>query len=453
MSQTRDVRTEDPSTGPAFLERYFQLRANGTSVRTESVAGLTTFLAMAYIIFVNPLILSDAGMDPGAVFVATCLAAAIGTLIMGLYARYPIAQAPGMGLNAFFAYTVVLSMGIPWQTALAGTFVSGLLFLILALTGVREAVINAIPLQLKLAVGAGIGLFIAFIGLKNAGIVVPSEATAVTLGDLGVSTTLLAVFGLIVTAALLMREMKAAIFVGILATAVLGLVTGVVEVPDGIVGAVPSVAPTFGEAFANLPELLTVQLMVVVFTMLFVDFFDTAGTLIAVTNQAGLLDEDGRLPRANRALVSDSIATMSGAVLGTSTTTSYIESSAGVGAGGRTGLASVVTSGFFLLALFFSPLLSIFTQYPAVTAPALILVGVMMARGLGDIEWVRMEYAIPAFVTIVAMPLTYSIATGIALGLLLFPLMMVFRGRAREVHPIMYGLMVVFLAYFIWLVE
>jgi adenine/guanine/hypoxanthine permease len=454
MSQTRDVETSGPrETGPAFLENYFQLRANGTTVRTEAVAGLTTFLAMAYIIFVNPLILSDAGMDAGAVFVATCLAAAIGTMIMGLYARYPIAQAPGMGLNAFFAYTVVLSMGIPWEVALAGTFMSGLLFLILALTGVREAVINAIPLQLKLAVGAGIGLFIAFIGLKNAGIVVPSEATAVTLGDLGVGTTLLAIFGIIVTAALLMRELKAAIFVGILATAVLGLATGVVEVPDGVVGAIPSVGPTFGEALTNLPELLTVQLLVVVFTMLFVDFFDTAGTLIAVSNQAGLLDEEGRLPRANRALVSDSVATMSGAVLGTSTTTSYIESSAGVGAGGRTGLASVVTSALFLLALFFSPLLSIFTEYPAVTAPALIIVGVMMARGLGGIEWDRMEYAIPAFVTVVAMPLTYSIATGIALGLLLFPLMMLFKGRARDVHPIMYGLLAVFLAYFIWLAE
>jgi adenine/guanine/hypoxanthine permease len=452
MSQTRDVRTDDPrDTGPAFLENYFNLRENGTTVRTEVVAGLTTFLAMAYIIFVNPLILGDAGMDMGAVFVATCLAAAIGTLIMGLYAKYPIAQAPGMGLNAFFAYTVVLSMGIPWETALAGTFMSGLLFLILTLTGIRETVINAIPLPLKLAVGAGIGLFIAFIGLKNAGIVVANDATVVGLGDLGTSTTLLAIFGIIVTAAFLMRGLKGAIFYGIVVTAIAGLVTQVIDMPGAIIQSVPSLAPTFGEAFANLPELLTVQLMIVVFTMLFVDFFDTAGTLIAVTNQAGLLDEEGRLPRANKALVSDSVATMSGAMLGTSTTTSYIESSAGVGAGGRTGLTSVVTSGFFLLALFFSPLLGVVTQ--EVTAAALILVGVMMARGLGDIEWVKMEYAIPAFVTIVAMPLTYSIATGIALGLLLFPLMMIFKGRYRDVHPVMYVLLFTFLAYFIWLVE
>jgi adenine/guanine/hypoxanthine permease len=445
-----DVETREPA-GPTFLDRYFDLTGHGTTVRTEVVAGVTTFLAMAYIVFVNPNILSVTGMDEGAVFVATCLAAAIGTLIMGLYARYPIAQAPGMGLNAFFAFTVVLGMGIPWETALAGTFMSGLLFLILTLTGVREAVIRAIPLQLKLAVGAGIGLFIAFIGLKAAGIVVPDEATTVALGDLGTSTTLLAIFGIIVTAALLMRGLRGAIFYGIVLTSLVGVLTGVVSTPDRIVGAVPSLAPTFGQAFVNLPELLTVQLMIVVFTMLFVDFFDTAGTLIAVSNQAGLLDEEGNLPRANKALVSDAVATMSGAALGTSTTTSYIESSAGVGAGGRTGLTSVTTAGFFLLALWFSPLLAVVTA--EVTAAALIIVGVMMARGLGDIEWARMEYAIPAFVVIVAMPLTYSIATGIALGLLLFPLMMVFKGRAREVHPVMYVLLVVFLAYFVWLAE
>jgi adenine/guanine/hypoxanthine permease len=451
MSHTRDVETDQPGpTGPAFLERYFQLSANGTTVRIEAVAGLTTFLAMAYIVFVNPNILGaeGAGMDDGAVFVATCLAAAIGTLIMGLYARYPIAQAPGMGLNAFFAFTVVIGMGIPWETALAGTFMSGLLFLILTLSGVREAVIRAIPLQLKLAVGAGIGLFIAFIGLKAAGIVVADPATTVTLGDLGSSTTLLAIFGIIATTALLMRGLRGAIFYGIVATAIVGILTGVIDTPGRIVSGVPSLAPTFGEAFANLPELFTIQMAIVVITMLFVDFFDTAGTLIAVSNQAGLLDEEGNLPRANRALVSDAVATMSGAALGTSTTTSYIESSAGVGAGGRTGLTSVTTASLFLLALFFSPLLTVVTGQ--VTAAALILVGVMMARGLGDIEWGRMEYAIPAFVTIVAMPLTYSIATGIALGLLLFPLMMVFKGRGRDVHVIMYVLAVIFLLYFIF---
>ncbi len=433
------------------LDRFFTLSERGSDPRTEGVAGLTTFLAMAYIVFVNPLILADAGMDPGAVFVATCLAAALGTLIMGLWANLPIAQAPGMGLNAFFAYTVVLGFGIEWETALAATFVSGLLFLILAVTGVRGAIIQAIPHQLKMAVGAGIGLFIAFIGLKNAGIVVEDPATLVGLGDMTVDTTLLSIFGLLAIALFLMRGLQGAVFYGIVATAVAGLLFGLLDTPDAIVSAPPSLAPTFGAAFAALPDLLSAQLLIVVGTMLFVDFFDTAGTLIAVTNQAGLLDEEGRLPGGTRPLVSDAVATMGGAAIGTSTTTSYIESAAGVGAGGRTGLSSVVTAGLFLLAIFFSPLLTVVTE--PVTAAALIIVGVMMARGLKDIEWDRMEVAIPAFVTVIAMPLTYSIATGIAMGLFLFPLLMVFRGRAREVHPIMYVLAVLFLVFFAFLAE
>jgi adenine/guanine/hypoxanthine permease len=448
--RTAPTTSKDPST-TSGLDRYFGMSRRGSDPRTESIAGATTFLAMAYIVFVNPGILADAGMDPGAVFVATCLAAALGTLVMGLWANLPIAQAPGMGLNAFFAYTVVLTFGIPWETALAGTFVSGLLFLILAVTGVRGAIINAIPHQLKMAVGAGIGLFIAFIGLKAAGIVVPSEATTVTLGDLGASTTLLAIFGLLVTGLFLMRGLRGAVFYGILATAIAGMVVGLIDVPSTVVSTPPSLAPTFGAAFGAFSELFTMQMALVVLTMLFVDFFDTAGTLIAVTNQAGLLEKDGSLPGGNRPLVSDAIATMGGATLGTSTTTSYIESAAGVGAGGRTGFSSVVTAGLFLLALLFSPLLGVVTAQ--VTAAALIIVGVMMARGLGEIEWNRMEYAIPAFVTVVAMPLTYSIANGIALGLVLFPLMMVFKGRAKDVHPIMYGLLVVFLVFFVFLVE
>ncbi len=438
------------STEESALDRFFKLSENGTTVRTEVVAGATTFLAMAYIVFVNPGILGETGMDLGAVFVATCLAAAIGTAVMGLWARYPIAQAPGMGLNAFFAFTVVIGMGVPWQTALAATFVSGLLFFILAVTGVREAIIDAIPLQLKLAVGAGIGLFIAFIGLANAGLVVAYEATFVTLGDLTAPGTLLAIFGILVTALFILRGMRGGVFYGIITTSIVGMIFGVVPLPSAIISTPPSVAPTFGEAFINLPELLTAQMAVVIFTMLFVDLFDTTGTLIAVANQAGLL-KDNKLPRANRALMSDSIATMAGAAIGTSTTTSYIESSAGVGAGGRTGLTSVVTSGFFLLALFFSPLLAVVTA--EVTAPALIVVGVMMARGLGQIEWGEFEYALPAFIVVLAMPLTYSIANGIALGLFLFPLAMLFKGRARDVHPMMWVLMAAFLVYFIWLLE
>ncbi len=449
--QIDTTTVKDP--GGSALDRYFRLRENGTTVRTEVIAGATTFLAMAYIIVVNPGILSETGMDFGAVFVATCVAAALGTAIMGLWARYPIAQAPGMGLNAFFAFTVVLGMGIPWETALAGTLVSGVLFFLLAVSGIREAVLNAIPLQLKLAVGAGIGLFIAFIGLRNAGIVEVYEPTAVTLGDLTTPATVLAIVGLVVTALFLLRGLRGGVFYGIVVTAVIGMIFGQIALPDGIVSAVPSVAPTFGEAFTNLPELLTAQMAMVVFTMLFVDFFDTAGTLIAVANQADLLDDEGHLPRANRALVSDSIATMGGAAMGTSTTTSYIESAAGVGAGGRTGLTSVVTSGLFLLALAFSPLLAAVIDHPEVTAPALIIVGVMMAKGLGGIAWDEFEYALPAFVTIIAMPLTFSIANGIALGLFLFPVTMLFRGRHREVHPILYALAVIFAAYFIWFVE
>ncbi len=448
---TRAPETAEDPVPLSGVDRFFRLTENGTNVRTEIIAGVTTFLAMAYIIFVNPNILGETGMDMGAIFVATCVAAALGTAIMGLWARYPIAQAPGMGLNAFFAFTVVIGLGIPWETALAGTLMSGFLFFLLAITGVREMIVNAIPLNMKLAVGAGIGVFIAFIGLKNAGIVVADEATAVTLGDLTVGTTVLAVFGLLVTAILLIRGLKGAVFYGIIITAVAGLVFGQIGAPDAIVGQIPSVAPTFGEAIVNLPELLTAQMLIVVLTMLFVDLFDTTGTLIAVANQAGFLDEEGKLPRANRALISDSVATMGGAVMGTSTTTSYIESAAGVGAGGRTGLTSVVTSGLFLLALPFSPLLAVVTQ--EVTAAALIVVGVMMAKGLGGIDWSKMEYAIPAFTTVVVMPLTYSIANGIAMGLFMYTLLMAVKGRHREIHPILYGLALVFLAYFIWFAE
>ncbi|QSB15411.1 NCS2 family permease [Natronosporangium hydrolyticum] len=432
-----------------LLDRVYHLRQNQTTIRREVIAGGTTFLAMAYILLVNPEILGQTGMDANAVFVATAVAAALGTLIMGLWARYPIALAPGLGLNAFFAFTVVLGIGIPWQTALAGTLASGVLFFLLAVSGLRRAIINAIPLPLKLATGAGIGLFIAFIGLQNAQIVVADEATLVGLGDLGRPETQLAIFGVVVTILFLTLGLRGGIFYGIVVTAIAGMIVGLIELPTAVVSRVPSLGPTFGEAVTNLPEVFTTQMIVVVLTMLFVDFFDTSGTLIAIAHQAGFL-KDGQLPRANRAYMSDSIATMGGAVLGTSTTTSYIESSAGVAVGGRTGLTSTVTALFFLIALFFSPLVAVVT--PEVTAPALIVVGVFMARALGDIEWGQLEYAFPAFVTVIAMPLTFSIANGIALGLLFFPLLMVVRGRWREVHPVGYVLFFVVLAYFIWLV-
>jgi adenine/guanine/hypoxanthine permease len=444
------VSASTRSAEDGVLERYFELSKHGTTVRTEVVAGVTTFLAMAYIVFVNQFYLGDiAGMDKGAVFVATCLAAAIGTMIMGVWAKLPIAQAPGMGLNAFFGFSVVLGLGIPWQTALAGTMVSGVIFLALALTGVRKMVIDSIPVQLKLAVGAGIGLFITFIGLKAAGIVVDSPATTVTLGDLTESTTVLAIIGIVATAILLTRGYRAAVFYGIVLTSVLGMVFGLIPVPTAIVSMPPSLEPTFGVAFGELGNLLNAQMAVVIFTMLFVDFFDTAGTLIAVTKQANLLTPEGELPNGNRPLASDAIATIAGAALGTSTTTSYIESSAGVGAGGRTGLTSVVTSGLFVVTLFFAPILGAVTAQ--VTAAALIVVGLMMAKPLGEIEWDKWEYAIPAFIVVITMPLTYSIAHGIALGLVLFPLLMTVKGRAREVSPTMYALGLLFLGYFIFI--
>lgn len=435
------------------MDRYFGFKEHGTSYRQEIVAGVTTFLAMAYILFVNPLILSDAGMDSGAVFTATALAAAIGTLIMGVLAKYPIALAPGMGLNAFFAYGVVLGMGIPWETALFGVFISGLIFILITVTKIRETIINAIPAELKYAAAAGIGLFIAFIGLKNAGIIVESQATLVELGHITSGAPLLAVFGVVITVIFMVRGFKGGIFYGMLITAVVGIFTGIAPMPNGIIGAIPSLDPTFGELFRiDFSEVFTVGLIVVILTFLFVDFFDTAGTLYAVANQAGFV-KDNKLPRADKALLADSSATSIGAILGTSTTTAYIESSAGVAAGGRTGFTSVVTAVMFVLALFFSPLLVTFMNAPSVTAPALIIVGILMASSLSLIDWKKFEIAVPAFLTVLAMPLTFSIATGIAMGFIMYPITMVAKGRAKEVHPIMYVLFFVFIAYFVYLVE
>ncbi|PSL47004.1 AGZA family xanthine/uracil permease-like MFS transporter [Salsuginibacillus halophilus] len=437
------------------MKQYFQFREHETSTKQEFMAGLTTFLSMAYILFVNPTILADAGMDEGAVFTATALAAALGTLIMGVLARYPIALAPGMGLNAFFTYTVVINMGVPWEIALFGVFLSGIIFIVITLLKIRELIINAIPAELKYAAAAGIGLFIAFIGLQDAGLVVPYESTAVTLGEMTNPTTLLAVFGLLVTAILIVRGYQGGIFYGILLTSIAGIIVGLIDMPDQVVGAVPSLAPTFGAAFTEVASVewstaLILQLLVVVLTFLFVDFFDTAGTLYAVANQAGFV-KDNKLPRAGRALMADSTASSLGAVLGTSTTTAYVESTAGVAAGGRTGFTSVVTAGFFLLALFFSPLLTVVTA--EVTAAALIIVGVFMASSLRFIDWKSFEVALPCFLTVVAMPLTFSIANGIALGFIFYPILMVLKGRGRELHPIMYVLVIIFAAYLGFLSE
>ncbi|KAF0816308.1 MULTISPECIES: NCS2 family permease [unclassified Cytobacillus] len=441
------------------MKKYFQFEELGTNYRREFIGGLTTFLAMAYILVVNPITLSlmdipdlpdSMRMDYGAVFVATAVAAAIGSLLMGVLARYPIALAPGMGLNAFFAYTVVLTMGIPWQHALGGVLISGIIFIILSLSGLREKIINSIPAELKYAVSAGIGLFITFVGAQSAGLIVNNDAVLVGLGDFTDGNVLLAIFGIIITVILMTKGINGGIFIGMVITTVVGMIAGLIDVPGKVVDSVPSVAPTFGAALGAYsdPSFFSTSMLVVVLTFLFVDFFDTAGTLVGVANQAGLMKEN-KLPRAGRALLADSTATVVGAIFGTSTTTSFIESSSGVAAGARTGFASVVTAGFFLLSLFFFPLLEVITS--AVTAPALIIVGVLMVASLGNIDWTKFEIAVPAFLTIIAMPLTYSIATGIAIGFIFYPITMIVKGRIKEIHPIMYGLFVIFVLYFIFL--
>lgn len=443
------------------MKKYFQFEELGTTYRREIMGGFTTFLAMAYILIVNPLTLTLADipdlpdavrMDYGAVFVATALAAAIGSIIMGLIGKFPIALAPGMGLNAFFAYSVVLGHGAPWQHALAAVFISSVFFLLLTISGWREKIINAIPVELKHAVGAGIGLFITFIGLKNAGIIVNNDATLVGLGDLTAGNTLLAIFGLLITVIMMTRGIKGAVFFGMIVMVIVGMIFNLIQAPEQVVGAVPSVAPTFGALFSAFGDasFYTSTMLGIVLTFLFVDFFDNAGTLVAVANQAGLMREN-KLPNAGRALFADSIASMVGSIFGTSTVTSYIESSAGVASGARTGFASLVTAGCFLLSLFFFPVLSIVTS--PVTAPALIIVGVLMVASLKNIEWDRFEIAVPAFLTIIAMPLTYSIATGIAAGFIFYPITMIVKGRAKDVHPIMYVFFFIFLAYFMFLTE
>ncbi|HDZ39770.1 MAG TPA: NCS2 family permease, partial [Marinobacter sp.] len=392
-----------------MLERLFQLQAHGTNVRKELVAGITTFLTMAYIIVVNPSIMSSTGMDAGAVFVATCLAAAIGTLIMGLWANYPIALAPGMGLNAFFAYTVVGNLGYSWQVALGAVFLSGLIFFLLSIFKIREWIINSIPMSLRFGISAGIGFFLALIALKNAGVVVANPGTLIGLGELKSAESLLFFGGFVVICALSFRRITGAVMIGIIAVTAIAMMLGMVEY-NGLVSAPPSLAPTFMQL--DIAGALNVGMISIVFAFLFVDLFDTSGTLIGAAQRGGLLDKDGKLPRLGRALMSDSVATMSGAALGTSTTTSYIESTAGISAGGRTGLTAVVVAVLFLACLLLSPIASIIPAYA--TAPALLYVAVLMASGLKLIDWDDITEAAPAVVTALMMPLTFSIANGIA---------------------------------------
>ncbi len=441
-----------------FLNKFFKLQERGSNVKTEFIAGLTTFLAMAYILFVNAEMLSTTGMSWGAVFTATAIAAIVGTLIMGLLANYPVALAPGMGLNAFFAFTIAApwALGFSWQQGLAAVFCSGIVFLLLSMSGIRERVINAIPNNLKYAVGGGIGLFIAFIGLKNAGIVAFDTPAGLIDGNIVVfdvipmlgamsGQTLLAVVGLLITIVLYVRKVKGSIFLGIVATSIIGIIFGLVGTPTSIAG-VPE-APHFGAFLEGFSGLNIPNFLIVVFSLLFVDFFDTAGTLVSVGRSAGLVDEDGKLVGSSRALLADSTATVVGAIVGTSNTTSYIESLAGIEEGGRTGLTAVFTALFFLIFMFFAPLLSVITS--AVTAPALIMVGILMAAQLKQIEWDRIEIAIPAFLTLILMPLTYSIATGIAVGFIVYTITMIAAGRRKELDVILYILSIIFIFYFI----
>ncbi len=433
-----------------MLENLFNLEDNNTTVRREFLAGLTTFMTMAYIIFVNPSILGTTGMDPGAVMVATILATTIATVVMGLYANYPFALAPGMGLNAYFAFTVVGQMGLSWQVALGTVFISGLIFIVLTLTRFRQLIINeAIPVALKASVGAGIGLFIALIGVKNAGLVIPLEPTLVALGDVLSARTVVSIVGLLVIAALMARKVNGAILWGILATAGLGLVSGVVEVPAAVVSLPPSLAPTF--LALDIPGALSLGALSVIFAFLFVDFFDTAGTLVGVASHANFLNDKGELPRAERALMADAVGTTAGSMLGTSTVTTYIESATGVALGGRTGLTALVTGGLFLVALFFSPIVTIIAAEPAITAPALIIVGSLMLRGIVSVEWGDPSESIPAFLTAVMMPFTFSIANGIAVGFVSYAAIKLLAGRGKEVHWLTYVLAGLFVLRFIYL--
>ncbi|MBD3655206.1 MULTISPECIES: NCS2 family permease [Marinobacter] len=429
-----------------MFEKLFQLQAHGTTARKEVIAGITTFLTMAYIIVVNPSILSATGMDFGAVFVATCLAAAIGTLIMGLWANYPIALAPGMGLNAFFSFTVVGSMGYSWQVALGAVFLSGVLFFLLSILRVREWIINSIPMSLRFGISAGIGFFLALIALKNAGVVVDHPATLVGLGDIKTPEALLFFGGFVLICALSFRQITGSVMIGIIAVTLAAMALGLVEF-QGLVSAPPSLAPTFMQL--DIAGALNVGIISVIFAFLFVDLFDTSGTLIGAAHKGGLLDKDGKLPRLGRALMSDSVATMSGAALGTSTTTSYVESTAGIAAGGRTGLTAVVVALLFLACLVLSPLASVIPAYA--TAPALLYVAVLMASGLKQIEWDDITESAPALITALAMPLTFSIANGIALGFITYAILKALAGRWSQLNASVALIAVLFILKFIFL--
>jgi AGZA family xanthine/uracil permease-like MFS transporter len=430
------------------LERYFEFQALGADWKTEVLAGFTTFMTMAYIVFVNPAILHETGMPLAAVTAATCISAAAGSLLMGGFARYPIALAPGMGLNAYFTYAVVKGMGVPWQAALGAVFLSGVAFLVLTLLGVRQLILSAIPHELYAAVAAGVGLFIAFIGFRNSGIIVPNAATTVTLGNLTDKSTALALFGLLLISALLAWRVRAAMLLGILATTAAGLLTGVAKwSPQRY--SLGDLAATAGKL--DVGAAMRIGFLEIVFVFLFIDLFDNIGTLVAVGKKANLFDKVGQIPRINRILFSDAIATIVGACSGTSTVVSYIESAAGVAAGGRTGVTAMVTGLLFILALFIAPVVGAIPA--AATAPALIIVGSMMVSVVGEIAWSDPEVAIPAFLTMMTIPLTFSIANGLAFGFTAYSLLKIVRGKFREVNWFVYLLTALFILRFLYVAK
>ena len=429
-----------------MYEKYFKLKENGTNKRTEVIAGITTFLTMAYILAVNPSILSATGMDANALFTSTAIAAIVGTLIMALWAKLPFALAPGMGLNAFFAFSVVLGMGYSWQFALTAVLIEGIIFILLTLFNVREAIVDSIPKSVKTAISAGIGLFIAFIGLQNAGVGVKNDATLVHLGDITTGSALLAMIGLVVTSVLIVKKIKGDLLIGIVLTALIGIPMGITQI-NGIVSTPPSIAPIFFQfEFANI---LSFDMLIVVFTFLFVDIFDTLGTLVGVSTKANMLDKNGNVPNIKKAFMADALGTTFGAMLGTSTVTTYVESAAGVSEGGRTGMTSLITAICFAVALFFAP---VFLAIPgAATAPALILVGLFMIAPIKELDFNDYSESIPAFICILAMPLTYSIAEGITLGVLSYVFINALAGKFKKLSIGMYILAILFILKYIFI--
>lgn len=421
-----------------MIEKYFDIKKRGSSYKKEVIGGTTTFLTMAYIIFVNPSILGDAGMDKNALISVTIIASVIGTLLAGIWARVPYAMAPGMGLNAFFTYTLVMGAGVPWQTALGVVFISGVIFLLLTITKVRTKIIHTIPLSLRLATGAGIGLFISFIGFKNMGLVVSNPATLVSLGAF-TPTLIIGLTGLIITAIFEVKKIRGGIFYGIIITTIIALVSGQVQAPETLISMPPSIEPLFLKL--DVLSALSYGLIGAIFSFMFVDLFDSVGTIVACSYEAGFVDKDGKVKHVNEILEADAVASVTGALLGTSTTTTYIESASGIANGARTGFASVVTAALFALALFFAPIIGIVPAYA--TAPALIIVGVYMFKNIKEIKFGDFTEAIPAFLTIVLMPLTFSISIGLSFGFIAYVLLKSVSGKFNEISYLMWGIAVV----------